>query len=64
MPKITIDGVDYQTENLTDNGKAQVASLQFLEAQMGKLRNEVVVFQTARQAYIATLKAELEKSRT
>lgn len=62
MPKITVDGIDYNTEDLTDNGKAQLASLQFLEVQMNKLQNEIAVFQTAKTAYIAALKAELEKT--
>ena len=61
MPKITVDGVEYNTEDLSDNGKAQLASLQFLEVQMNKLKNEIAVFQTARGAYVAALKAELEK---
>lgn len=62
MPKITVDGIDYNTEDLTDNGKAQLASLQFLEVQMKKLQSEIAVFQTAKAAYIAALKTELEKS--
>lgn len=62
MPKITVDGIDYNTEDLTDNGKAQLASLQFLEVQMKKLQSEIAVFQTAKAAYNAALKAELEKS--
>lgn len=61
MPKITIDGIDYHTEDLTDNGKAQVASLQFLEQQMIKLKSEIAVYQTARNAYAQLLKAELDK---
>ena len=61
MPKFTVDGIEYNSEDLTDNGKAQLASLQFLEAQMNKLKNEIAVFQTAKQAYIVGLKAELEK---
>lgn len=62
MPKITVDGIEYNTEDLTDNGKAQLASLQFLEVQMAKLKNEIAVFQTAKAAYVAALKSELEKS--
>ena len=58
MPKITVDDVDYNTEDLTDNGKAQLASLQFLEVQMRKLQNEISVYQTARNSYIAALKAD------
>ena len=63
MPKITVDGIEYNTEDLTENGKAQLASLQFLEVQMGKLKSEIAVYQTARNTYVAALKAELnEKS--
>jgi len=62
MPKITVDGVEYNTEDLSDNGKAQLASLQFLEVQMNKLQNEISVFQTAKGAYVAALKVELEKT--
>jgi len=61
MPKITVDGIEYNTEDLSDNGKAQLASLQFLEVQMSKLQNEIAVFQTAKNAYISALKAELKK---
>jgi hypothetical protein len=62
MTKITIDGAEYNTEGLSDNGKAQLASLQFLEVQMQKLKNEIAVYQTARAAYAAALKAELPTS--
>lgn len=62
MPKITVDGIDYHTEDLSDNGKAQLASLQFLEVQMQKLRNEITIFETARQTYVDALKADLTGS--
>lgn len=64
MPKITVDGVEYNTEDLSDNGKAQLASLQFLEVQMNKLSNEIAVFQTAKTAYVSALKTELEKTKS
>ena len=60
MPKITVDGIEYNSEDLSDNGKAQLASLQFLEAQLTKLQGEIAVYQTA-NAYINALKAELDK---
>lgn len=62
MPKITIDEIEYNTEDLTENAKAQVASLQFLEVQMNRLKNEIAVYNTAREAYVAALKQELEES--
>ena len=63
MPKITIDGIEYNSEDLTDNGKAQLASLQFLEAQMKKIQSEISVYQTARNSYIAALKTDLEDNK-
>ena len=62
MPKITIDKIEYNTEDLTENGKAQLASLQFLEGQMKTIQNEMAVYQTAQRTYVALLKAEIEKS--
>jgi hypothetical protein len=61
MPKITIDDIEYHTEDLTDNGRAQLASLQFLEGQMQKIRQETAVYQTAQASYAQALKAEIAK---
>lgn len=61
MPKITVDGIEYNTEDLSENGKSQLASLQFLEVQMNKIKSEIAVYQTARNSYVAALKAELVK---
>ena len=62
MPKITVDDIEYNTEDLSDNGKAQLASLQFLEVQMNKLNSEIAVYQTARNAYVTALKLDLDKA--
>ena len=64
MVKITIDDVEYDTENMSDNAKAQVASLQFNEAHMNRLRNELAIADTAKIAYVNALKVELEKNNT
>ena len=61
MPKIKVDDIEYNTEDLSENGKAQLASLQFLEVQMSRLKAEISVYQTARTSYASALKAELEK---
>jgi hypothetical protein len=62
MPKFTVDGIDYNTEDLSENAKTQLSSLQFLEFQMRKIKDEITVYNTAKASYIAGLKAELEKS--
>lgn len=61
MPNITVDGVEYNTEDLTENGKAQLASLQFLEVQMKKIQSEIAVYQTARNVYMKAIQTELEE---
>ena len=62
MPKITIDGIEYNSEDLSENGKAQLASLQFLEAHVKKIDAEIAVYQTARNSFVATLKDELDNN--
>ena len=57
--KITIDGIEYNLDDLSDNSKAQIASIQFVDAQIQNLNNELAVADTARIAYTNALKAEL-----
>jgi len=64
MVKITIDNVDYETEGLSDNGKAQLASLQFVDSHMRDIRNEIAIYETAKRGYISALKAEMENPET
>ena len=40
MVKIKIDDVEYDTDDLSDNAKAQVASLQFNDMHMQRLRKQ------------------------
>ena len=62
MAKIKIDDVEYDTDDMSDNAKAQVASLQFNEAHMNRLRNELAIADTAKIAYVNALKQELDNS--
>ena len=61
MPKIRIDDLDYNTEDLSEKGLEQLRSLQFLETQMLHLRNEITVYQVAQSTYLSKLKAEIEE---
>lgn len=63
MVKIVIDDIEYETDEMDTNAKAQVASLQFLESHMKLLRNEISVFETAKRAYQKALKEELDKTK-
>ena len=60
MAKIKLDDVEYETDEMSDNAKAQLASLQFNEAHINRLRNELAIADTAKIAYVNALKRELE----
>ena len=62
--KITIDGIEYQLDNFSDNAKAQLSSIQFVDSQLQQLSNELAVSDTARIGYTNALKAELAKIET
>jgi hypothetical protein len=62
MAKIKIDDVDYDTEKMSTNAKAQLASLQFCDAHIQQLKNEIAIADTAKAAYVRALKTELEKA--
>ena len=59
--KITIDEVEYNLNDLSDNAKVQIANIQFVDAQIQQLNNEWAVADTARIGYTNALKAELAK---
>jgi hypothetical protein len=59
--KITIDEVEYNLSDLSDNAKAQLKNIQFVDAQIQQLNNEWAVADTARMGYTNALKAELAK---
>ena len=58
--KITIDEVEYKLDELSDNAKAQIANIQFVDVQLQQLNNELAVSDTARIGYSTALKAELK----
>ena len=59
--KITIDEDEYHLSDLSDNAKAQLANIQFVDTQIQQLNNEWAVADTARMGYTNALKAELAK---
>lgn len=58
--KILIDGVEYDATNITAAAKGAIASLQFAEAMLRALQNELAICHTAQFAYVKSLKAEME----
>jgi len=59
MAKITIDGKDYEFDELPDGAKGQILSLQFVEAELQRLEAQIAVFKTAQLAYMNELKSLL-----
>lgn len=59
---IVIDDIEYKLQDLSDNAKAQIVNIQFVDAQIQQLNNEWAVADTARIGYTNALKAELDKS--
>lgn len=61
MPTIKIDNIDYDFDTLPDEAKAQLASLQFVDAELQRLNAQAAVLQTARMAYSKALSEVLSK---
>jgi hypothetical protein len=59
MTTIKIDNIDYDTDKLSDEAKAQLMSLQFCDQELQRLQVQAAAIQTARMAYAKTLQAAL-----
>lgn len=62
MASIKIDDKDYDLDTLSDDAKAQLASIQAVERRLGQLREETAILQTARAAYGNALKSLLPEA--
>ena len=61
MTLINIDGVDYDTEKLSEAAKANILSISFVNEQILQLNNEMQIAETAKIGYSRALKREIEK---
>jgi hypothetical protein len=59
MPIIKIDNVEYETDTLSGEAKAQLISLQFCDQELARLQAKAAAYQTARLAYAKALKEAL-----
>ena len=57
MPTIKIDEKEYDLDQLSAEAKAQLASLQFVDAELQRLKAQAAVLQTARMSYSKALQA-------
>ena len=58
-PKVTIDEKDYLIEDLSEEAKAQLGSLNVVDQKIASLQQEIGIMQTARNAYAQALVAAL-----
>jgi len=57
--KITIDNQEYEVDNMSDEAKAQLTSLQFVDGELARLQAQIAVYQTARNGYANALRVAL-----
>ena len=60
MPKLTLDGIIFNTEDLSERACAELRSLQFIDEQMSKLDQEIKILDTAVVIYTDLLQSHLE----
>ena len=56
MTKVIIDEIEYDSENMSDDAKAQLKALQFVSDELNRLQLQSAALQTARHAYANALK--------
>ncbi|MBV8666644.1 MAG: hypothetical protein JO269_09185 [Burkholderiaceae bacterium] len=61
--EVTVDGVSYKVSELSEEAQSQVANLQYVDAQIADLNAKLAVFQTARNAYQASLQQLIPRTR-
>jgi hypothetical protein len=59
--KITIDNVEYLFNDLSDEAKAQIQSIQFVDQEIGRLNAQLAIANTAKIAYQNALKEVMPK---
>lgn len=62
MATFTIDDVEYDVDLLSEEAKAQIVSIQFVDGELARLNAQAAALQTARNAYGNELKKLLETS--
>ena len=56
---ITVDGQNYDADKLSDETKAQIASIQAADMKLNELKRDTAMIMTARNMYVQALKKSL-----
>tara|TARA_Y100001968_G_scaffold324569_1_gene364183 strand:+ start:4950 stop:5141 length:192 start_codon:yes stop_codon:yes gene_type:complete len=62
MAQITIDGKDYDSDNLSEEATKMFNNLRFVQNEITRYKSLIAVNETASQVYGAALKKELENT--
>ena len=57
--KVTIDGVEYAVDQLSEGARSQIVNLRVCDQEIVHLQQQLAIAQTARAAYANALKNEL-----
>ena len=60
MATIKVNDKEYDVETLSDEAKAQLASIQFCDQELQRLQAQAAAYQTARMAYAKALNEQLD----
>ena len=60
MPKFIVEGVEYNSEDLSDRGNANLNSLKYTVKKIKELESEIAIYETAKRAYLFAMKSEIE----
>ncbi len=62
MAEIKIDGKEYKLEDLSNEAKASIVSIQVCDNKLRQLNQELAIAKTARNAYAQTLSNQLQQA--
>jgi len=60
MSKVTINDKEYETEDMTEDARGQLLSLQFVTGEIARLKGLTAAMQTASNGYSVALAKALE----
>ncbi len=55
MANVTIDGVEYDRDDLSEEAVAQLQSIEFVDGEIARLQAHLAAMQTSRNAYANAL---------
>ncbi len=61
---LSIDGIKYRVEDLSDEGRVQLEQLLFVQKNLNLLKNKIALMTKAKNAYISDLKSDIVEGRS